>query len=497
MQAFCWNDQQLQQAVHGQRLNAEAGRRTFDKVGTDSRAVDAQSLFVAICGERFDAHQFLQQVVSAGVAVLLISNQQAWADIADSIELIQQPAVILVKDTRIALADFARWHRQQMPLKKLIAVTGSNGKTTTKTMLAQVFAEAGQTLATEGNLNNDFGVPRTLLKIRPEDEYAIIEMGANHPEEIRYLTNIAEPDITLITNVAGAHLEGFGSLQGVVETKGEIIEGLNPQTGVAIFNADMPGLDFWLQRSKEIGLQSVKLFAKKAEQTSPENDYEMVYFADVNTQNGGIDFSLQVNQLEPVQVTMPILGEHNAMNAAAVCQVALSAGLPMPQIVKALAQFSGVPGRLQQSKIRCGLLLDDSYNANPESVKAGLAAVAALPGCSIACLGAMAELGKFTESGHADVAKFAAQVGVDALLVYGEAAQQMPKIYQHELQTNAALREQQSSAFAEHDQLNQQLDQLLQQWSGQQCEQINVLVKGSRSSEMERVAQFLRENWAE
>lgn len=492
MQAFHWTDQQLCVAVNGERLNPAAGVRTFDRVSTDSRDVDAQTLFVAICGERFDAHQFLQQVVASGAAAVLISERSAWQTLADSVAVEEQPAVILVADTRLALADFALWHRRQMPLKKLIAVTGSNGKTTTKTMLAQVFAQAGQTLATEGNLNNDFGVPRTLLKIRPEDDYAIIEMGANHPGEIRYLTKIAEADISLITNVAGAHLEGFGSLQGVIETKGEIIEGLDPKTGVAIFNADMPGLDFWLEKSAKLGLENVKLFAKNSAQT----DSNTVYFSQVETENGGIHFNLQVGQQAPVQLTMPILGEHNAMNAAAVCQVALSAGLSLADIVRALQQFSGVPGRLQQSRIRCGILLDDSYNANPESVKAGLASVAALPGCSIACLGAMAELGEFTVSGHQEVAQFAAQVGVDALLVYGAAAEQMPQVYLKELQANGAFVAQPSSAFAGHDALNQELEKLLQQWSGEGCRQINILVKGSRSSQMEQVAQYLQQHWA-
>lgn len=495
MQTFSWNDQQLLQAVNGKRLNPQAGGRTFNQVSTDSREVDEQVLFIAICGERFDAHQFLEQVVESGAAVLLISKEEAWEAVPETVPTDKQPAVILVEDTRLALADFARWHRQQMPLQKLIAVTGSNGKTTTKTLLAQVFAQVGQTLATEGNLNNDFGVPRTLLRLRPQDEYAIIEMGANHPGEIQYLTHIAEPDITLITNVAGAHLEGFGSLQGVIETKGEIIEGLNPQTGVAIFNADMPGLDFWLDKSQKMALEHVKLFAKKSVNQANTLGYDSVYFSGVKTQNAGIRFDLQHNQKSPQQVEMPILGEHNAMNAAAVCQVALSAGLSMATILSALQKFSGVSGRLQQQKIRCGLLLDDSYNANPESVKAGLASVAALPGCSIACLGAMAELGEFTQSGHLEVAEFAAQSGIDVLLVYGEAAQHMPQAFMNELQKNGVLLTQQASAFNDHTALNEQLEQILQKWFGTQCEQINILVKGSRSSQMEKVAQFLTSHW--
>ncbi|BBP46556.1 UDP-N-acetylmuramoyl-tripeptide--D-alanyl-D-alanine ligase [Thiosulfatimonas sediminis] len=490
MQTFYWTEQQLVQAVNGEQLNPEVGARTFDKVSTDSRQVDAQTLFIALRGENFDAHQFLAQVVTAGAAVLLIAERSAWEALSVRLPLAQQPAVILVADTRLALADFARWHRRQMPLKKLIAVTGSNGKTTTKTLLAQVFARAGKTLATVGNLNNDFGVPRTLLCLRPDDEYAIIEMGANHRGEIRYLTQIAEPDITVITNVAGAHLEGFGSLQGVIETKGEIIEGLKPESGVAIFNADMPGLDFWLEKAQTLGIEQVKLFA--IEQLSvPYPALPRVTYSAVHTQNAAIQFELQAEQQAAVSVQMPVLGEHNAMNAAAVCQVALSAGLAMPQILAALQAFSGVPGRLQQTQIDCGLLLDDSYNANPESVKAGLASLAALPGCSIACLGAMAELGEYSAAGHREVAEFAAKIGIDALLVYGEAAQPMAPIFLQALEANGCLDGQQSAAFSEHAALNEHLTHLLAQWMQQRGTPINILVKGSRSSRMEQVVQFL------
>ncbi|MBO1923673.1 UDP-N-acetylmuramoyl-tripeptide--D-alanyl-D-alanine ligase [Thiomicrorhabdus sp. 6S3-12] len=497
-QDFFWTDAQLQSAVEGKRLNPQAGTRRFCEVVTDSREVTQKSLFIAICGQRFDAHHFLQQVVDAQAAVILISQEEAWQTLADELQEDQQPAVILVADTRLALAAFARWHRQQMPLKKLIAITGSNGKTSNKTLLAEIFSKAGKTLATQGNLNNDFGVPRTLLQLRPEDEYAIIEMGANHPGEIRYLTEIAKPDMTLITNAAGAHLEGFGSLQGVIDTKGEIVEGLDPREGVAIFNHDSAGLEDWLKKCSALGIGKVGLFARASQETVTLPN---VTFGEVATHNHGIEFVLTAELADGSRfsdsVRMPVLGEHHAANAAACTLLALWAGVAWDAVKAAIEAYGGVPGRLQKTQIRCGYLLDDSYNANPESIKAGLSALMTLPGCHIACIGAMGELGDYSVQAHQEVAEYAAHIGLDALLVYGEAAQDMPRIFAANIHASPRIPQIFSAAFLEHDSLSRSLNELVNKWfvEDEVCPQINILVKGSRSSRMETIACAVQQSW--
>ncbi|NPA71806.1 MAG: UDP-N-acetylmuramoyl-tripeptide--D-alanyl-D-alanine ligase [Gammaproteobacteria bacterium] len=463
-------------------LSADSAVR-FTSISTDTRTLQAGALYIAIKGEQFDGHRFIDQAIQQGAVAILVS------DTVDSIV----PGVC-VDDTRIALGLFAKWHREQMPVKTVIGVTGSNGKTTTKTLLKTIFEHAGKTLATEGNLNNDFGLPRTLLALRPDDEYAIIEMGANHPQEIAYLTDLAQPDIAMITNASGAHLEGFGSLQGVVDTKGEIFQGLNrldsDNRGVAVINADSVGYADWQRINANLGVKHIVSFG-----TATSADVCVQAFKTTET---GITFTLVIQAkalpespsssvtessaektptVGSYTVQVPVLGEHNAMNAAACVAVALSAGLSWSDIEPGLASFRGVAGRLQKQAIKTGWLIDDSYNANPESVKAGIRALVSLGDESILCLGAMGELGSDSEAGHQSVAEFAKQVGVTYLFVLGEAAQNMPTIFgenahyfeSHEAMSEAVLTLVDTKAIA--------------------SESLNILVKGSRSAQMERIAE--------
>lgn len=458
---FHWTLDDLLQGVNGSLLGTlgELGQVRFDSISTDTRTLRPGALYVAIKGENFNGHDFVAEAVKQGAAAVLVS------EVVDTIV-----AGVLVDDTRLALGQFAQWHRRRMPLKKLIAITGSNGKTTVKGMLLNIFSEVGRTLATQGNLNNDFGVPRTLLELRPEHEYAIIEMGANHRREIEYLSLMAEPDIALLNNASGAHLEGFGSLQGVIEAKGEIYLGLNRlnQGGVAVVNTDSPGYEYWESELERLQIQKQWRFG--------ESEQADVRLGGYQSLGDRIQFDLLVNQQRQT-VTMPLLGKHNALNAAACAAVSLAAGLEWQDILTGLQGFSGVAGRLHKTQIGHGWLIDDSYNANPESVKAAIQTLSSLPGESMLCLGGMAELGEQSVESHRMIAEYALSQGLKYLFVTGDATRQMPSVFGKN-----------GEWFASHETLAERvLERIV---SG---EVDNVLVKGSRSAKMEKVIDLVQQ----
>ena len=451
---YVWTLDQLKDSVDGEFIGALNNETVaFSSVSTDSRSLLPGALYIAIQGERFDGHDFIAEAIRQGAVAVLLSKH------VDTIV----PAV-LVEDTRLALGQFACWHRQQMPVKTVVGITGSNGKTTVKGLVAAMFSLVGPTLSTQGNFNNDFGVPRTLLELRPEHEFAVIEMGANHVGEIAYLTQLVEPDIALLNNASEAHIEGFGSLDGVIEGKGEIFLGLNRchQGGVAIINADSRGFSVWQDRLKAMHLDKVVCFGQ-AETAD-------IVLKNVVSNEESIVFELLVEG-SLKQVTMPMLGKHNAMNAAACVAVGLSAGLTWQQIEPVLLTFSGVAGRLQRHKIANGWLIDDSYNANPGSVKAGIDALVALPGKVALCLGSMAELGNQSSFAHEEIAEYAKHAGISRLYVIGEATKTMPKMFGIG-----------ATWYKTHDDMVGDINQAIKQ------EWINhVLVKGSRSAKMETV----------
>jgi len=454
-----WNLIDLVEAVKGVLAGELLGNEpvVFTSVSTDTRTLKSGALYIAIKGEHFDGHAFIGDAVRQGAVAVLISEPMETV----------VPAV-LVEDTRIAFGAFAAWHRQQMPLKGLIGVTGSNGKTTTKALLAHILLKHAPVLATQGNLNNDFGLPRTLLELSDSDEYAVIEMGANHRKEIAYLTQLAKPDVAVITLAAGAHLEGFGSLQGVIETKGEILEGVR-KGGVGILNTDSPGFEYWVEKSRQLDV-SVMTFGQAR--------FANVQVVDFKQSESQITFTLDLNWQTIRQtevVTMPVLGFHNAMNAAAAVAACLAIDLPWSDIQPGLVDFGGVSGRLQQSLLPKGVLIDDSYNANPSSVKAAIETLSHLPGKSAVCLGGMAELGEESETLHQDVATFAKEKGVTSLLLFGDATQCMQTVFGEG-----------ACWFDSQDALVQEAVRLIQQDEVQ-----NLLVKGSRSAKMERVSETI------
>lgn len=429
-------------------------------ISTDSRSTRPGDLYIAVVGDRFDGHDFIQQAIAQGASAVMVSRDCGLSC-----------PMIVVDDTRIGLGLLARGYRLSLQLKALIGITGSNGKTTVKSLLAHILHTVAPTWATEGNLNNEFGLPRTLLQLRAEHQYAVIEMGANHPAEIDYLTRLACPDVALITLAADAHLEGFGSLQGVINTKGEIFNGLSAD-GVGIINTDSAGFTQW---KSQLNTKRCLTFGR-----APDAD---VCLVDAQQTANGIRFTLRVSG-ETHTVSMPMLGVHNAMNASAAVAVCLALGLSWSQIAPALQSFGGVAGRLQTYRLaQGGVLIDDSYNANPGSVKAAIDTLVAIPGRAVLCLGALAELGKDSTRLHQQLGEYARESGIKVLLTLGEATQAT--------QTGFALHDTPGKPFSDHMTLAAHVQQILQ--TAEAAMPLNILVKGSRSAQMDRVVTAILE----
>jgi UDP-N-acetylmuramoyl-tripeptide--D-alanyl-D-alanine ligase len=367
----------------------------------------------------------------------------------------------VVADTRIGLGQLAAWHRQQMPAK-LVAITGSNGKTTVKEMTAAILrAEVGvdAVLATEGNLNNDYGLPLTLLKLTVAHRYCVAEMGMNHPGELAYLTQIARPEVALVNNAQRAHLAGLGTLTAVAEAKGEIYAGL-PADGIAIVNADDGHAALWRALA---GSRQVWTFGLGAG-------------ADIRAERVGDALILHTPQGR-IETTLAALGEHNLRNAAAATAAAMALGASLPAVAQGLAGYAGVKGRLQAHACILGArLIDDTYNANPDSVSAAIAVLAALPGKRVLVLGDMGELGPDAVALHTEIGVRAKAAGIDRLLTLGE------------LSVHAAR------AFGAGGQHFALIEDLLAGVEVALDADTTVLVKGSRFMRMERVVQSFMED---
>ena len=431
--------------------------RNFTSVSTDTRTLQPGALFVALQGPNFDGHRFLDAARDKGAAGAIVSASRETV-----------LSTIQVADTRLALGRLAAGWRQmhQIPV---VAVTGSNGKTTVKEMIAAILAQTADVLVTQGNLNNDIGMPLTLLRLQNED-FAVLEMGANHHGEIAYLSDIAQPDVAVITNAGAAHLEGFGDLDGVARAKGEILGGLS-DGGVAVLNADDPRLPVWraLAQGKEILTFG---FSPAANVTTDP--------AGVTTQwdASGFHSTFTVHcGAGEFEGNLALAGEHNLRNALAaiaVCQV-LDVGIDAIQ--RGLATVRPVPGRLQGRVAASGLrVIDDSYNANPDSVAAAIEVLKRAPGRRLLVLGDLAELGNGAESLHHRLGQSAAAAGIEALWATGEMCRQAVAGF------GAGGR-----FFADQAALIAELRQSL-------GAQDTVLVKGSRSAGMERVVQALLQN---
>jgi len=442
----------LQAELHGDD-------RSFSAVSTDSRKLSRGDLFVALSGERFDAHDYLPQVARQGAVAAMVRNADRKLDLPQ----------LQVMDTRTGLGQLAaQWrHKNRIPL---VAITGSNGKTTVKEMLAAIAGECGQVLSTHGNLNNEIGMPLTLLRQQDQD-YAVIEMGANHSGEIAQLTEWADPDVVLINNAAAAHLQGFGSLQGVARAKGEIIQSAS-SSAIVIINADDPYVDLWRQLA---GQRRCISFGRSALADVRLLDEDSQLQWDVAGYSNA--FSVSLPNQQQLSLKLPLAGRHNRMNAAAALAAAYALKLEEEYMRSGLQKMQAVAGRLRllvnNKKHR---LIDDSYNANPASVEAAIDVLASAPGQRVLVLGDLAELGEESAQMHTSLGRYAQSKGLDALLTVGSQAA---------LAAQAFARGGQS--FATQQQI---VDQLLQ-WPAP----LSVLVKGSRTAAMDQLASALQQAW--
>ena len=339
-------------------------------VGTDSRNISKGQLFVGIKGEHFDGNAYAAEAIKQGAAAAMLSEANIHA----------VPSV-MVENTRLALGELAHYWRKKFSLP-LVAVTGSNGKTTVKEMITAILSAAnGKVLATAGNLNNDIGMPLTLLKMRAEDTFAVIEMGMNHEAEIRYLTKIAQPNVALVNNAGNAHIGELGSREAIARAKGEIFEGL-ADDGIAVINADDDFADYWKSLNKNRKIITFGLDAK-ADVSATYQTQAVSSEIELKTPNGIAKFNLHV------------LGEHNVHNALAASAVALALGISNENIATGLAQFKPVKGRLNWLPgFNGAVVIDDTYNANPDSMKAAIDVLANQSSLQIFVMGDMAELGE-------------------------------------------------------------------------------------------------------
>jgi len=436
-------------SVLARRLGAQllGQDQAFTRVVTDTRALRPGELFVALVGERFDGHAFVARAAALGAAGCLVAHAVDGAG-----------AQIVAGDTLQALQNYAASWRADFELP-VIGVTGSSGKTTTKQLLAAVLAARGAVLATEGNLNNHIGVPLTLLRLRAEHRSAVIEMGANHKGEIAQLAALARPNIGIVTQAGDAHLEGFGSREGVARAKGELFAALDG--GVAIVNADDAYASLWETLARRASLLRFG-FSAQAEVSADaiELHAERSQFR-LLTPSGA------------AEVVLPLPGRHNIANALAAAAAGIALNLTPAQIAAGLAQARPAAGRLALKTTREGArLLDDSYNANPTSLRAALELLATLPGQRWLVLGDMKELGPEAAALHEAAGREARALGIDRLYALGPLAQHA------------------AAGFGSGHSFDT-LDALLAALRAELSAEVAVLVKGSRSSRMERVVAAL------
>ena len=440
---------QIARAVDGRHAGPDA---PVNGVGTDSRTLRPGELFIALKGERHDGHAFIRQAMDNGAAAAMVSE-------ALDVEL---PSV-RVGDCLEGLARLAAFWRERFSIP-LVAVTGSNGKTTVKEMTAAILRRRGRVLATEGNRNNEIGMPLTLLNLGPEHRCGVIEMGANHAGEIARLCAVARPTVAVVTNAGPAHLEGFGSLDGVARAKGELFAGL-PASAIAVINADDRYYPLWREL---VDGRDFITFAM-------EHDAE-VTASGVRHTGEGIAFELHAGE-DRRPVTLALAGVHNVRNALAAAAAALAAGAGLDDVVAALAAVTPVRGRLCVKPGPNGArLIDDSYNANPSSLKAALETLADMPGEKLVVLGDMYELGEAADALHEDAGRWVKAAGVSRLYAVGEASR-------HAVQAFGAG----GRHFGDRAALIAALKGDLDEAAPGAC----VLIKGSRGMAMEAVVEAL------
>lgn len=440
---------EIANALHGDMLGADVN---VASVGTDSRSIAKGQLFIGICGEKFDGNTYAESAIKQGASAALVSEQNTMVK-----------PIVVVDDTRKALGGLAMYWRKKFTIP-LVAVTGSNGKTTVKEMIAAILKSAGaDVLSTEGNLNNDIGMPLTLLKMRAKHAYAVIEMGMNHEEEIRYLTNIAQPKVAVVINAGTAHIGELGSRDAIARAKGEIFEGL-VDGGIAVINADDSFYDYWKNLNKDNSVLSFG-FKSSADVSAEFKLSDKGSGIALKTPNGRIKFHLS------------LLGEHNVSNALAASAVAVALGVSNDDIASGLRQFNNINGRLSWFEgLHGATVIDDTYNANPDSMKAAIDVLVKQNAQSVFVMGDMGELGMGAEAMHADIGFYAKQKNISRFLSFGE------------LSNSSSL------AFGGSGQHFESIENLIEVLKACMQSDVTVLVKGSRFMKMERVVQQIIKN---
>lgn len=429
----------------------------FARVSTDTRTIQPGDFFVALQGENFDGHQYLSVAKNAGAVAAMVSVEQ-------ELDLPQ----VVVADTRLGLGALGKaWLQQFSPRK--IAITGSCGKTTVKEMVAAICGEVAPTLSTKGNLNNDIGVPLTLCRLAAEHNYAVVEMGANHGGEIAYTAGLLGPDVALVNNVGAAHLEGFGSIELVAEAKSEIYQAL-ASNGIAVINADDEFVEVFRNKSSHCRQLTYSLVDASAD----------VYLqsAEMNAM-GQYKFTAVVKG-EEVSAQLSLIGRHNIANALAAIAVAYAVGCPLQSIASGLAAVKAVPGRLRVvEELNNIKVIDDTYNANPDSMRSAIDVLGSLQGESCLVLGGMAELGASGAKLHREIGAYAAQKGIGTVYGLGESAM----LYREGFLANPG-----SGVFITGENHQRIAEDLLANKSN-----ATILIKGSRSAAMEKVIERMME----
>ncbi|HEX4974689.1 MAG TPA: UDP-N-acetylmuramoyl-tripeptide--D-alanyl-D-alanine ligase [Pseudomonadales bacterium] len=451
---------QMARAISAEFYGQDQAIRGFS---TDTRSLKKGDVFVALRGEHFDGHAYLSEAIAKECMAVVVDHFQPDLSVSQWV----------VADTRLALGHMAEVWRLQFNALKVIAVTGSCGKTTVKDMLAAICQQVAPTLATVGNLNNDIGVPLTLLQLTEEHRFAVIEIGTNAPGEIAYSAKLAHPDVALITNAAAVHLEGLGSVDNVAKEKGDIYRALSSE-GIAVINLDDAHGEYWNHEVQAMK-KHVVLCAKKSENQQaifPDFCLENV----TQAEQGMYQFDI-VSASSRVSIEASLPGEHNVTNALLAAAAAKSVNIDDACIKAGLENVKSAPGRLNRYALpeRGWLLIDDSYNANPHSVKAAIDLLAQFKnGQTVLVLGDMAELGDDVRHYHREVGQWAKNKGIDYVFAVGRCAADVAEGFGETTQI-----------FSEHAALIKVLPHLLKA-------DMTILVKGSRSAKMEVIVQAIR-----
>ncbi|WP_443612015.1 UDP-N-acetylmuramoyl-tripeptide--D-alanyl-D-alanine ligase [Acinetobacter pseudolwoffii] len=452
-----WTAEQLEQATQGNWLNNKKPADAIKRILTDSRDAEQGDAFLALQGERFDAHDFVAQIAASGCQIAIVSRPL-------DIDICQ----LVVDDTRLALGRLGAYRRQQNPQLKVIALTGSSGKTTTKEMLGSILSRLAPTLITRGNLNNDLGVPVMLLELRSEHQYAVMELGASHQGEIDYTSNMVQPHVAGIINIGTAHLGEFGGRDGICTAKSEIYAHIT-ETSI------IPAADDFTETIRQ---------AVKTEQSLSFGAGGEVYASDVVLDAQSSTFTLHTPQASKT-VQLPFAGEHNVKNATAAAAFALAIGIGLDDIVTGLEQAVGAKGRLNFIQHKQYLLIDDTYNANPGSMRAAAEVLAQQQGIRVMVTGDIGELGSSAAMEHYKLGRDLVSVkGINFVVAVGEfapAAQEGARSTQYGKKMQAFLNQEQALPFLIH---------LIET---HQPQPMSFLFKGSRYTHMETLMAALME----